>query len=35
MLVSGWLGGETIKNYVSAYNQWLASRAFWFLLELR
>ena len=25
MLVLGWLGGYTIKNYVSAYGQWIAS----------
>jgi len=25
MLVLGWLGGDTIKNYVSAYGQWIAS----------
>ena len=25
MLVLGWLGGYTIKNYVSAYNKWIAS----------
>ena len=24
MLVLGWLGGYTIKNYVSAYSQWIA-----------
>ena len=24
MLVLGWLGGYTIKNYVSAYGQWIA-----------
>lgn len=24
MLIFGWLGGYTIKNYVSAYSQWIA-----------
>jgi len=24
MLVLGWLGGYTIKNYISAYGQWIA-----------